>query len=97
VSREKRHDSGKIVNNFSSVKSRAVRFGSDHVIRSEQSERETGNQIMPGMRENSRAQTVAMERQQTEEHAEDSEQNHSAHALIRKRDVLAVWTRGGAL
>jgi hypothetical protein len=52
---------------------------------------------MPGMRENSRAQTVAMERQQTEEHAEDSEQNHSAHALIRKRDVLAVWTRGGAL
>jgi len=38
---------------------------------------------MPGMREDARAQAAAMESQQTEERAEDSEQNHSAHALIR--------------
>ena len=38
---------------------------------------------MPGMREDARTQTASIERQQTEEDAEDSEQNHSAHALIR--------------
>ena len=51
-----------------------IRFGSNYVARFEQSERETGNQIMPGMREDACAQAAAMQCQHAEERAAESEQ-----------------------
>src|ERR1035437_4759797 len=61
--------------------------GSDQVARLEQSQGQAGNQIVPAMRKHARAQTAAIERQQAEEHAEDSEQSYVAHALIRMRSA----------
>jgi hypothetical protein len=48
MSRKKRHDGGKIVNNFFSAKWRISGFGSENVTGAEQSEGQTGNQIVPG-------------------------------------------------
>ena len=47
---------------------------------------------MPCVREDARAQAAAIKRQQTEEHAEDSNQDHAARAFIR---VRAAEDHGG--
>jgi hypothetical protein len=59
MSRKKRHDGGKTVNNFFSAEWRISGFGSENVTRAEQSERQTGNQIVPDMREDAGAQAAA--------------------------------------
>src|ERR1039458_2233291 len=77
MSRKKRRNGGKIVNNFFSAKRGIAHFSSENVSRAEQGEGQTGDEIVPGMREDAGAQA--------EEHAEDGEQDHVARALIAMR------------
>lgn len=62
-------------------------FGSEseNVARAEPREGQTDKKIVPGMREDARAKTAAVESEQTEEHAEGGEQDHAARALIPMR------------
>ena len=55
-------------------------FGSESekVARAEPREGQTDKKIVPGMREDARAQAAAVESEQTEEHAEGGEQDHAA-------------------
>src|ERR1035437_2913103 len=85
MSRKKRHNGGKIVNNFFSANWRIAHFSSENVARAEQSEGQTGDEIVPCMREDAGAQAAAIDCEQAEEHAEDGEQDHVARALIPMR------------
>ena len=85
MSRKKRHDGGKIDNNLFSAKRGIACLMSEKMSRAEQSERQTGDEIVTCMREDAGAEAAAMESEQAEEHAEDGEQDHAAHALIAMR------------
>src|ERR1035437_7494327 len=85
MSRKKRHNGGKIVNNFFSAKWRIAHFSSENVALAEQGEGQTGDEIMPGMREDAGAQAAAIDCEQAKEQAEDGEQDHVARALIAMR------------
>jgi hypothetical protein len=67
MSRKKRHNGGKIVNNFFSGKGGIAGSGSENVAGAEPGERQTGNKIVPCMREDARKQAAAIDRHQAEE------------------------------
>jgi hypothetical protein len=50
------------------------------VTRTEQSEGQTGDEIVTDMREDARAEAATTESEQAEEHAEDGEQDHTLRA-----------------
>jgi hypothetical protein len=60
MSRKKRHDGGKIDNNLFSAKSGIASLESEKVARVEQSEGQTGDEIVTGMREDAGAEATAI-------------------------------------
>jgi hypothetical protein len=62
MSRKKRHDGGKIVNNFFRAKRGIACLGSEKMSGAEQGEHQTGNQIVPDMHADARAQAAAAAR-----------------------------------
>ncbi|MGD0683414.1 MAG: hypothetical protein ABR990_15355 [Terracidiphilus sp.] len=50
------------------------------MTRTEQSEGQTGDEIVTDMREDARAEAATTESEQAEEHAEDGEQDHTLRA-----------------
>jgi hypothetical protein len=85
MSRKKRHNGGKIDNNFFDAKSGIGCSESENVAGAEQSEGQTGDEIVTRMGEDAGAEAAAIESEQAEEQAEDGEQDHAAHALIAMR------------
>src|SRR5258708_19874564 len=62
------------------------RNGTSHdVMRFQQCEHQSSEEIVPAMRENSSAQTASKESEQTEECSEDRKKNHVARALVSMR------------
>ena len=58
---------------------------SDEVVGSKRCERQTGDHVMPSMRQNSCAQAASKDCKQAEEHAEHCEQYHISYSLISMR------------
>src|SRR5580692_6340782 len=58
---------------------------SKKTMRAKQRERESSDQIMPTMRDDSRAKTASHDCKSTEQRAEHRKQNHVARALVSMR------------